>query len=314
VTQPPYEPGPSEPGASGPGRPQDTPHDPARSFPTYGRPSGSPQYGQPGQPQYGQPGQPQYGQAGPPQYGQAGGQPQYGQGYGAGYGPGQYPGAYGQPPAAYGYGYAGTSAGTNGLAIASLVCALGGIFIGLSAPVAIVLGIVALVKISRRPQAGKPMAIAGVVIGSLISLVYVLVLIGLLIAIGTDDDSGAPDPGVSSAYIDELEIGDCFDDTSSDDEVARRQCPEQHDGELVAIVTLDDGAYPGDKNIDKFADRACTPPFGTYVGKSRDESELYLAWWTPDKYTWSSGDRRVFCAAYGPGDDKLTGSVKNSHR
>ncbi|HEY3562658.1 MAG TPA: DUF4190 domain-containing protein [Kribbella sp.] len=240
------------------------------------------------------------------------GEPQYGQGYG----PGQYPGAYGQPPGAYGYGYgyAGTSGGTNGVAIAALVCALGGIFIGLSAPVAIVLGIVALVQIGRRPQAGKGMAIAGVVIGSLVSLGYAL-LIGLLIAIGTsEDDSGAPDPGASSAYIDELEIGDCFDDTSSDDEVARRECPEQHDGELVAVVTLPDGTYPGDKNIDKLADRACTPPFGTYVGKSRDESELYLAWWTPDKYTWNSGDRRVFCVAYGPGNDKLTGSVKNSHR
>lgn len=270
-----------------PARPQDTPHDPTRTFPTYGRPQPPPAQ---------------------PQYGQASWQPPYGQP--------QYPPQYGQAPApyGYGYGYGAASGGTNALAIAALVCGLGGIVVGLSAPVAIGLGIAALVQISRRPQAGKGMAIAGVVIGALVSLGYAL-LIGLVIAIGTSDSSsGAPDPGSSSAYIDELDIGDCFDDTSSDDEVAPRDCPDRHDAELVGIVSLPAGAYPGDKAIEKAADRACTPPFGAYVGKSRDDSELYLAWWTPDKYTWNSGDRRVFCVAYGPDNDKLVGSVKNSHR
>jgi hypothetical protein len=115
-------------------------------------------------------------------------------------------------------------------------------------------------------------------------------------------------------YVDELAVGDCFDETSVEDEVIQRDCPVEHDGEMVASVTLPAGAYPGDKAIDDAADQACAGPFGTYVGKSRDDSELELAWWTPDKPTWNSGDRRVFCAAYGPGTDKLTGTVKNSHR
>jgi hypothetical protein len=158
------------------------------------------------------------------------------------------------------------------------------------------------------------MAIAGVVIGALVSLGYALLIV-LVIAIGTSDSSsGAPDPGSSSAYIDELDIGDCFDDTSSDDEVTPRDCPDRHDAEMVAIVSLPAGAYPGDNAIEKAADQACAPPFGAYVGKPRDESELYLSWWTPDKYTWNSGDRRVFCVAYGPDNDKLVGTVKNSHR
>ncbi|TQJ19556.1 DUF4190 domain-containing protein [Kribbella jejuensis] len=316
MTQPPSDP--------------DRPQDSTRSFPSYGRPEEGEGSGQqsgtswaaPGQStygpaSYGQAGQSSYGAGTPPQspYGPgAYGPPQYGQTpYGNGYGPGQYPAAYGQPPAAY--GYSGGSGGQNGLAVAALACALGGIFIGLSAPVAVVLGIVALVQLSRRPQAGKGMAVAGVVIGSLVTIGYVL-LIGLLIAFDSSstDDSGAPDPGSNSAYIDELMIGECFDDTSADDEVERQPCPNAHDAELIAIVSLPDGSYPGDKAIDKDADRACTRPFGTYVGKSRDQSELYLSWLTPDKYTWNSGDRRVFCVAYGPDDEKLTGTVKNSHR
>ncbi|WP_427886357.1 DUF4190 domain-containing protein [Kribbella sp. GL6] len=396
MTQPPYEPEPPE-------RPQDVPHDPTRSFPTYGRsgepteplPTGTPTeplptqpptehaagtswaapgqqspygqspyqqqspYGQ-GAPSQGQPGhgQPSYGQApygqaqqgqppygpsaygqapygqaqqgqppyGPSAYGQAPygqapqgqppyGQPAYGQApYGHGYGPGQYPAAYGQPPAAYGYGYTGGSGGTNSLATAALVSGLGGIVIGVSAPVAVGLGIAALVQISRRPQQGKGMAIAGIIIGALVTLGYIA-LIALVIAFGSSTDtSGAPGPGSSSVYVDELAVGDCFDETSVEDEVIQRDCPVEHDGEMVASVTLPAGAYPGDKAIDDAADQACAGPFGTYVGKSRDESELELAWWTPDKRTWNSGDRRVLCAAYGPGTGKLTGTVKNSHR
>ncbi|NUR95477.1 MAG: DUF4190 domain-containing protein [Kribbellaceae bacterium] len=305
----------------------DRPQDTTRSFPSYGRSEPTEETGQqsgtswaaPGQSSsYGPAGQSSYGPATPGQspYGPGtyGPPPPYGQTpYGNGYGPGQYPAAYGQPPAAYGYGYSGGSGGQNGLAVAALACALGGIFIGLSAPVAVVLGIVALVQLGRRPQAGKGMAVAGVVIGALVTIGYVVV-IGLLIAFASSgtDDSGAPDFG--STYIDELAIGECFDNAGADDEVTRQPCPSEHDGEMVAIVTPPDGAYPGDNGVESLADRSCSRPFGSYVGKSRDESELYLSWWTPDKYTWESGDRRIFCAAYGPSGAKLTGTVKNSHR
>ena len=109
-----------------------------------------PPYGQQpyGQPQYGQ--QP-YGQQQPPPYGQ---QP-YGQ---------QQPPPYGQQPygqQTYGYGYPQPSGGTNGLAIASLVlaffCSLAGL----------ICGIVALNQIRERPQEGRGLAIAGIIISSL---------------------------------------------------------------------------------------------------------------------------------------------------
>lgn len=186
-------------------RPQDRPHDPTRAFPTtpgqnlpavpqYGQQYSQPgQPGQPGQPQYGQPGQPgQYGQPSQGQYGQA----QYGQGQ---YGQAQYPPQYGQAPGPYaqsgyaGYGYTG-SGGTNGLATASLVCALGGLIIGLSAPVAIGLAIAALVQIKKRNQDGKGMAIAGLVIGSLITIGSILAFVFLIIlgVTASNTDYGAP--------------------------------------------------------------------------------------------------------------------------
>ncbi len=293
---------------------------------SYGQPQSSPgqppvaPYGQSQQSPYGQPQQTAYGQQ--PPYGQA----PYGHAAGAGYGPGQYPAAYGQPPAPYGYGYgngygySGSGGGTNGLAAASLATGLGGILIGLAAPVAVCLGIAALVQINKRQQSGKGMAIAGVVIGSLVTVGYVI-LFGFVIAFGAsadDDEYGAPEPVSSrsgpSTYVDDLIVGECFDDGSGEDEVIRQPCNEAHDGEIVGIVTLPDGSYPGSKTIDKAAESGCTPEFGKYVGKPSDKSELDLTWWTPSKSLWNHGDHRALCAAYGPDDNKLTTTIKNSHR
>ncbi|GAA1149855.1 hypothetical protein GCM10009630_55290 [Kribbella jejuensis] len=214
MTQPPHN--------ADPDRPQDRPQDATRPLPQQPWPApgqqppsqpqdGQSAYGQqPSQPQYGQSqygqqtGQPQYGQqTGQPQYGQQTGQPQYGQ---AGYNqqpsygqptqpiPGQSP--YGQPygqpqygqasyaPSVYGgYGYTG-SPGTNGLATASLICSLAGLLIGLSAPVGIVLGIIALSQIKKRNQDGKGMAIAGVIIGSVLTVGTILLFL-FLIVLGT---------------------------------------------------------------------------------------------------------------------------------
>lgn len=311
MSQPPYGPGPERPQGD---RPQDRPHDPTRAFPTYGRPEQPQTPGGSGAP-WAAPGQPPYGQ--PP-----GGQP-----YGQGYGQGQYPPAYGQAPGpygnGYGYGYSGYgyggSGGTNGLATAALVTGLGGFVIGVSAPVAIGLGIAALVQIKRNQQEGKGMAIAGLVMGSLVTLGYTLLIV-LVIALGSsDDDYSGPDPVSSSSsgpttYVDDLTVGECFDEGSEDDEVVRQPCPDAHDAEVVGIPTLPGTTYPGDSAINKAADRACAPVFGTYVGKARDQSELYLDWWTPSKEAWDDGDHRVLCAAFGPDDNKLTGTVKNSHR
>ncbi|MDX6259510.1 MAG: hypothetical protein QOH84_1198 [Kribbellaceae bacterium] len=189
----------SNPSDPDPDRPQD---DVTRPMPTYGQPL-PPQYGQPqqqspygqseqpqqptyGQPQYGQPGygqpqQPGYGQS--PQYGQAPGygQPQYGQGqYGQGqYGQGQY--GQGQAPAAYGYGYPGAQTNkSNALAIASLVCGLGGLVIGISAPLGVILGIIALVQIKKRKESGTAMAVVGIVVGGLITLLGIVLILALV--------------------------------------------------------------------------------------------------------------------------------------
>lgn len=143
------------------------------STPGYGQPP----YGQPGydQPPYGQPpyGQPGYGQPG---YGQPGyGQPPYGQpGYGAN--------PHGAAP--YGYGYAAPQAEKG--ATTSLVLGIVGFFVCgiILGPAAVIEGVKARKRIreSNGMLTGDGMALAGIVLGSIVCLLYVVVIIAVIIS------------------------------------------------------------------------------------------------------------------------------------
>jgi Domain of unknown function (DUF4190) len=96
------------------------------------------------------------------------------------YGPPGYPGGY-FPPPDYRGGYAfpgpqGPQAGTNPLAIASLVAAFTGLLCCIGSVVAMVLGAIALDQIKRTRQEGFGLAVAGIVIG-VASLVVTLVVV-----------------------------------------------------------------------------------------------------------------------------------------
>ncbi|MGH3680125.1 MAG: DUF4190 domain-containing protein [Natronosporangium sp.] len=95
--------------------------------------------------------------------------------------PGGYPQTpYGPPPAAPpGYGYPPPyayppAAPTNGMAIASLVCSLAGLAVGISAPVGAILGHVARRQIRERGEQGDGMALAGIIVGWVITGLLVL--------------------------------------------------------------------------------------------------------------------------------------------
>lgn len=138
----------------------------------------------------------------PPQYGQ---QPRpFPPGYGydrAPYGPEQQWGQYGQqanqqapyypqsgypyPQQAYGQQYYGyqPNQSTNGLAIASLILsAVGLLLFGVPGLVGLVLGIVSIRQIgsSRGAQRGRGLAVAGIVVGSVVVVIWILALIGFL--------------------------------------------------------------------------------------------------------------------------------------
>ncbi|HEX4220022.1 MAG TPA: DUF4190 domain-containing protein [Acidimicrobiales bacterium] len=141
---------------------------------------GSPQYPQGQYPQgaYAQYPQGRYPQG---QYAQA----QYPQGqYSPGhvppgqYPPGQFPGVgYGAP--AYGY-VTPMGPKQNGLAIASLICAIGGIFfLGIPSILGIIFGFIARSQIQRSEgtQTGSGLALAGIIVGFCVVAIGILILL-----------------------------------------------------------------------------------------------------------------------------------------
>ncbi|MCV7445172.1 DUF4190 domain-containing protein [Mycobacterium paraense] len=121
------------------------------------------------------------------------------------------PGGYGYPPPpAGGYGYPPPPGypppqmvGTNGFAVASLVCSLFGwvcMFIG--AFLGIIFGFVALSQIRRTGQKGRGMAIAGIVIGAVVLVAGIAIwTIAALLPHSPSTDSGAPAVVVKTAHV-----------------------------------------------------------------------------------------------------------------
>jgi hypothetical protein len=97
-------------------------------------------------------------------------------------------GNYPPPPPGPGYpppplgGYPPAAAGTNSMAIASLVCSLLGWLCGIGPILGIVFGILALGKIKETGEGGRGLAIAGIAIGGV--LVAFGIVFGILGAIG----------------------------------------------------------------------------------------------------------------------------------
>jgi len=106
--------------------------------------------------------------------------PRYNPPYGAPPGADPYPPVGYAPPPEYGapyptgYGYPAQQAGTNTLAIFSLVASVVGLLCGVGSIVGIGLGAIAISQIKKTRQGGYGLAVAGIVVG-VVSLVISVV-------------------------------------------------------------------------------------------------------------------------------------------
>ncbi|TDH51752.1 DUF4190 domain-containing protein [Mycobacterium eburneum] len=99
--------------------------------------------------------------------------------------PPPYPGPSGYPgyPSPYDPYAQGRPPGTNGMAIASLVTSLAGLFLCfVPSVVGMILGIIALGQCNRTGQEGRGMAMAGTIIGAVLTALGVIVFIVWLFA------------------------------------------------------------------------------------------------------------------------------------
>jgi hypothetical protein len=208
----------------------------------------------------------------------------------------------------------------NGLAIASLVLALMVVF----APLGLSFGIIALVQISRRGQRGRGLAIAGVVVSSVVLLIALAILTGVL-RFSVWTVSGRPDTVGDNAprrvFVSEIEKGDCFDPGAyqwkdgrgslGDATAELVPCDEPHRAEAYGSFTLpDEGGFPGTEQITRAARLRCGELFFDYaMDPYMHDRRMQTFFYHPDSSGWARGGRTVLCWVAGPQAD-FEGSVR----
>ena len=282
-SQPAGYPQPGPPGYSAPGYPP--PGYPPPGYPPPGYPP--PGYRPPGYPPPGPPGPPGY----PGSPGAAQGLPGYPGSPGAAQGLPGYPGSPGaaqSPPPYYSPAAAGTRSGSALTALVLGILGLLSSFVG--GILAIIFGIVALVRIRKTGSRGRAMAITGIVLGVMWTGVSVL-----LIVLGVH--------AASYGNIGRLQAGACFDNTQPGQVATQVQflssCTQPHNGQVVGTFALSGSTWPGTLAVRQQASAACAAMLGSVL-RQHALSGVQVLNYTPDQQAWSSGDRSASCVLLDP--------------
>lgn len=110
-----------------------------------------------------------------------------------------------------------------------------------------------------------------------------------------------------------LQVGDCFDDQGSSEEVSdvpAVPCAEPHDNEVYHEFTLTGDEFPGEEALLAEADAECTPAFEAFAGIAYADSTLDWFPLYPTEGSWNELDDRVVqCAIYDASLAKVEGSL-----
>jgi hypothetical protein len=168
------------------------------------------------------------------------------------------PGPAGPPPG-WGQGWPDRPRTTNVWAIVALVTGIVALV-----PVAIGAAITAFVQIHRRHQTGLGMAIAGIVLAAVWTVVGIGVGIGFVLNQTTVNGAlgRVADTEVAT-------VGSCLQEPRAQDSVATGiDCAQDHDAEVYLVDDLGAGVWPGYDAVDANADATCYDAFEGYVGSS----------------------------------------------
>jgi hypothetical protein len=120
-----------------------------------------------------------------------------------------------------------------------------------------------------------------------------------------------------SSTVLELDVGTCFDDPESFEEVEDVpivDCSVPHDNEVIANQDLTGSDYPGQDQVENRASQICYDNFADYVGIAYEDSIYDIGWLFPTEESWEIGDREVICFAYDIGLEKISGSINGIGR
>ncbi|MDN3297967.1 DUF4190 domain-containing protein [Streptomyces ficellus] len=218
------------------------------------------------------------------------------------------------PPAPYGMpGPPPPSANTNGLAIASLVTGI----VCCVPPLGMVLGGIALGQIRKKGERGKGLAVTGMIL-SLVSTL--LVVAGLATGAYREVYDGmrdAADEASRTRSTFDLRKGQCFNSPGGTIEaetpdVTIVDCATPHDGEITGSFALTQfDKWPGDKAIEPVAEKRCDVLNSAYAMDTwAIPDDAWIYYYQPSADSWRLGDRVVTCS-FAAEKGKLTGSLRS---
>lgn len=204
--------------------------------------------------------------------------------------------------AAAGQGWGPPSPSTNPWAVVALVSGLVALV-----PVAVAAGVVGLVQTARHRQAGRGLAIGGLVAAG----VWTVLLAVLGAAFFVTGPSYDPRLG-RVAEAGSTTTGTCLRLGGQDAAPEVVPCADEHDAEVYRVQDLPRAVWPGEDDVDAQADDTCYDAFEDYVGRSYRTSRYDYGYFLPDRVEWARGERRVVCAVLPFDDDVLLGSVRGT--
>ncbi|MFD0430341.1 DUF4190 domain-containing protein [Streptomyces zhihengii] len=203
----------------------------------------------------------------------------------------------------------------NGLSIASLVLGI----VCCIPPLGLVLGLVALAQIRRTGRRGKGMAVSGIVLSSLSTLLLVVFFAtGGAGEFWREFEKGMDEAASSSSPF-ELAKGDCFDipgaevpEETETESVPTKDCARPHDAEVTGSYRLDEAdGYPASEAADTAMEKRCNDISDAYVpDPSALPSHVANYYFLPTRESWALGDRTVTCALAAT-EGQLTGSFED---
>jgi Domain of unknown function (DUF4190)/Septum formation len=213
------------------------------------------------------------------------------------------PGPPTSPPPGWGPAWLGQPRTTNTWSIVALVSGIFAIV-----PLAVGAGIAALVQIYRRRQAGAGMAIAGLVLSALWTLVGIAVAVTFLLGEEVPEAFGGRVADAGSASV-----GSCLLGPDEQDSLATEiDCVEVHDAEVYLMTELGTGTWPGYDDVFDTAEDTCYDAFEGYVGRDYEFSDYDFGYYLPDHAEWVAGEHRLICVVVPLTEETSRGSARDS--
>lgn len=105
----------------------------------------------------------------------------------------------------------------------------------------------------------------------------------------------------------DLSIGNCIGalEHTASGLLPQVPCADDHEAEVIAEDTMDDGDYPGEDETRQQAEDFCPSAVGEQVGSVTGVSTYMLY---PTDNTWGGGDRLITCLVRADDEHTLTGS------